>query len=207
MEKYLKKYVHFVVNHPWKLLLTALIVTAGATAWVVLAKPLRLDTSFTTLLPEELPCVREATRTSELLGSTDYLTIAVESPNPEDNREFVEALLPEIQKLPEVTWAAVTEDKSFFRDRLLLYLDTEDLREIVARAKSRVDYEKKIANPFYIALDDEKAPDISFDDIMEKYPPAPGEAGRQGRDQRPGGRDRGGAGARGLRSRGLLRPT
>jgi predicted RND superfamily exporter protein len=50
-----------------------------------------------------------------------------------------------------------------------LYFDVEDLEDVVDRAKARLDYEKKIRNPFYISLDDEKPPDIGFDDLMNKY--------------------------------------
>lgn len=164
-----RNYCQFVINNPLKLLLLVLSLTALAAAWLVVAKPLRLDTNFTSLLPGDIPCVVESERVSRLLGSTDYLIVAVKSPVAGDNQAFIEALFPKIQALPEVTWAAITEDKSFFRERFALYLDTPDLEEIVDRARARVEYEKERANPFFTSLEEEDPPDISMDDILQKY--------------------------------------
>ena len=63
-------------------------VTASAIAaatWLLVFEPLKLDTNFTTLLPDDLPCVVESRRVSKLVGSTDHLIIAIESPVAEDN--------------------------------------------------------------------------------------------------------------------------
>jgi hypothetical protein len=74
-----------------------------------------------------------------------------------------------LSSFKELEYVSTKQDKSYFRDRILLYLDEEDLKEVVSRAKARLDYEKTIRNPFYVAIDDEGPPDIGFDDIMEKY--------------------------------------
>ena len=169
MEKILNRFLRFVIANPALILLAVLFITVGSGTWLFVCRPLSLDTNFTTLLPQDLPCVMESHRISKSIGSTDYLTVSVESPVPEDNRAFIEDIVPRLQAMPEITWVTVNENKEFFRDRLLLYMEVDDLKNVVKRAKNRVDYEKKIANPFYISLDDEKPPDISFDDIMEKY--------------------------------------
>jgi len=169
MEKIFRRYLRWVIGHPWTVVLLVALVTAAATTWLVVFRPLALDTNFTTLLPDDLPCVIESRRTSKLVGSTDYLIIAIESPVVEDNMAFADEMAAKLAKLPELDWVSTTEDKSYFRDRRLLYLDLADLQSVVGRAKERVDYEKKIANPFYVALDDEQPPDISFRDIMDKY--------------------------------------
>jgi predicted RND superfamily exporter protein len=169
MEKLLRSYLKTVIAHPVAVVLIIGLITAAAATWLVVFKPLRLDTNFTSLLPDDLPCVIESRRTSKLVGSTDFLIIAIESPVVEDNIAFAEEIAKKLEKLPELDWVSISEDKSYFRDRRLLYLDLPDLEQIVSRAKARVDYEKKIANPFYIALDDEKPPDISFSDIMDRY--------------------------------------
>ena len=169
MEKILTKYLKFVIAHPAIILLAVLLITVGSGTWLVVCKPLSLDTNFTTLLPQDLPCVVESHRIRKFIGATDYLIVSVESPVPDDNRAFIEDMVPRLEAMPEITWVTVNENKDFFRDRLLLYMDVPDLENVVKRAKNRVNYEKKIANPFYISLDDEKPPDISFDDIMEKY--------------------------------------
>lgn len=169
MKNLLNRFVDFMLDHPVRILSMFVLLTAMATFWLVVFKPLKLDTNFASLLPEDLPCVTESRRVSKLVGSTDYLYIAIESDTPKDNKAFVDEIAPKLLTLSDIDWVAIKEDKSFFRQHRLLYLDTPDLEKIVKRAGDRVRYEKKIANPFYILIDDEPAPDISFDDIMKKY--------------------------------------
>jgi predicted RND superfamily exporter protein len=169
MEKLLRKYLNVVIAHPWAIALAAALITAAAATWLIAFRPLKLDTSFTSLLPDDLPCVIESRRTSKLVGSTDYLIIAIDSPVPADNMAFADEIAARLEEWPELDWVSTKEDKSYFRDRRLMYLDVEDLQEVVTRAKARVEYEKKIANPFYVALDDEQPPDIGFQDIMDRY--------------------------------------
>jgi len=169
MERFFRTYLTFVITHPWLIAVVAVLVTAVATTWMIAFRPLRLDTSFTSLLPDDLPCVIESRRTAELVGSTDYLIIAVDSPVPKDNMAFADEIAARLAGWKEVDWVSTREDEGYFSDRRLMYLDLEDLREIVTRARDRVDYEKKVANPFYVMLDDEKAPDIEFKDIMDRY--------------------------------------
>lgn len=169
MKKLLNSYLDFTIRRAWLIVLIFVLMTGGTATWLIVFEPLKLDTSFLTLLPQDLPCVKASRESSRLIGSTDNLIIAVESPNVRDNMAFIDEMAERLKDLPEIYWMSVEEDKTFFRDRRLLYLDVPDLKTIVGRAKDRVDYEKKMANPFYVSLDDEKAPDIDFDDIMDKY--------------------------------------
>ncbi|HUT78819.1 MAG TPA: hypothetical protein VM285_14075, partial [Polyangia bacterium] len=169
MDRLLRLFLRFVIARPWTVAAIFAVVTAVAATWLAVWRPLSLDTNFTTLLPDDLPCVVESRRISDLVGSTDHLIIAIESPLATDNVAFADEVAKRLRALPELDWVSTREDKSFFRERRLLYLDVEDLREIVRRGRERVEYEKKIANPFYISLDDEPPPDISFDDIMDRY--------------------------------------
>ncbi|MBN2341153.1 MAG: MMPL family transporter [Deltaproteobacteria bacterium] len=169
MKNFLQRFVDFTLQKPVLIVVAVLVLTVISALWLVLFKPLKLDTNFASLLPDDLPCVVESRRVSKLVGSTDYLYIAIESKVPADNKAFADDIAKKLKKLKDIDWVATKEDKSFFRKRRLLYLDTPDLAEIVKRAGDRVRYEKKIANPFYISIDDEQPPDISFDDIMEKY--------------------------------------
>jgi hypothetical protein len=169
MERLLRLFLRFVISHPWTVVAIFALVTVVAAVWLAVFRPLSLDTNFTTLLPDDLPCVVESRRISELVGSTDHLIVAIESPVAADNVAFAEDIAERLGALPGLDWVSTREDKSFFRERRLLYLDEDDLREIVRRGRDRVEYEKKIANPFYISLDDEQPPDISFDDIMDRY--------------------------------------
>jgi uncharacterized protein len=169
MANILRRYLKFVIRHAGVVTIAVILLATGTAAWLVLASPIKLDTNFTTLLPQELPCVIESKRISELIGSTDYLMVTVQSPVVEDNIAIIEEIAKKLKSFPEIEWISTVQDRSYFRNRRLLYLDTPDLETVLQRAKARLDYEKKIANPFYVSLDDEQPPDISLDDIMERY--------------------------------------
>ncbi len=179
MDNILRIYCRFIIKNPLRVLFGAMLLTIISAIWLLICKPLKLDTNFTTLLPSDIPCVMEAKRISRLMGSTDYLIVAVQSTVPTDNKAFIEEISTKIRNLPEVTWAAITEDKSFFRKRLALYLSINDLQEILRRAKMRVIWEKGQFNPFYIDLESDGPPDISMEDILAKYKKFTGEHGLQ----------------------------
>lgn len=169
MEKYIERFIRFIIGRPVHVVAAVLLTAVAAAGWLIAFRPLRLDTNFTTLLPDDLPCVVESRRVSKLVGSTDFLYVAIESPVPADNIAFAEEVASRLQALPYIDWVATKEDKSYFRRHRLLYIDTDDLKEVVRRARVRVDYEKQKANPFYIDLNNASPPDLAFDDIMGKY--------------------------------------
>ncbi len=179
-ERQFDSFVQFLLRRPLVPVGIVVLLTAISAFWLIAFKPLRLDTNFTTLLPDELPCVVESRRVSRLVGSTDFLYIAITSPVPADNMAFAQDMAKRLASLPFIDWVTTREDKSFFRRHRLLYLETADLQTIVRRAKARVAYEKKVANPFFVSLDDEPPPDIGFDDIMEKYDERLARAGVKG---------------------------
>ncbi|MBW2278097.1 MAG: hypothetical protein JRF63_11420, partial [Deltaproteobacteria bacterium] len=110
MENLFRRYLRWVIAHPWTVVLLVAALTAAAISWLVVFRPLKLDTNFTTLLPDELPCVVESRRTSKLVGSTDFLIIAIESPVIEDNMAFADEIAEKLRKLPELDWVSTSED-------------------------------------------------------------------------------------------------
>ncbi|MDJ0762455.1 MAG: MMPL family transporter [Myxococcota bacterium] len=166
MERLLKPYLRLAIRRAGSVVIAMGLISAGVAYWLMAHSPLGLDTNFTTLLPDELPCVIESRRISTLIGSTDYLIVAIDSPVVADNVAFADDIARELASLEELTYVATKQDKTFFRDHRLLYLDLEDLKKLVNRAKDRLDYEKKIRNPFYIALEEEAPPDIDIEDVM-----------------------------------------
>lgn len=169
MEYLLKSYLKIATNHPWSVVMTIVALTIADVVWLLVAEPLKLDTNFTTLLPDEMPCVVESRRTAKLIGSTDHLIVAVDSPVPEDNIAVIDEIAAQLADFPEIEYVTTKQDKAYIREHGLYYLEVGDLKQLVSQAKARLDYEKKIKNPFYIALDGEKPPEIGFDQIMEKY--------------------------------------
>ena len=137
MERFLSAYIGFVVRRPAAVAVAVSLVTALAAAWLAVFEPIELDTSFTTLLPDDLPCVVESRRVSKLVGSTDYLIIAIESPDPADNMAFADDIAKKLADFSEVEWVATEEDKSFFRDRLI---QQREVIQVLDRASEDGDF-------------------------------------------------------------------
>lgn len=146
-EQVIRQYLRFAIRKSRFVVGFVAVIAIFAISWLVIARPLRLDTDLASLLPKDLPCVTESSRISERVGSIDLLVVAIQSPRPDDNIDFSNEILEKIKSLPDITWAANREDKSYFRDHRLLYLETEDLREIVSRVEKRAAYEKKFLIP------------------------------------------------------------
>lgn len=164
-----RAYTDFVIRRAPLIILLTLLGMAATSAWLVVARPLRLDSDLSSLLPRDMPSVVALRDVAGRLGSTDALAVAVESPSPAANAAFIDRLAAELSTWPELQAVVTREDKSVFRDRRLLYLDLADLQQIVARAKERLDHEKRIRNPLYVSLDDEEPPDLSFPELAAKY--------------------------------------
>ena len=169
MSRLIRTYLDFTMRRAGSIVAFTLIASAVLAYWLVAYRPLGLDTNFTTLLPQEMPCVVASKRISKLMGSTDHLIIAIDSPSPEDNIAFTDDMAKALREFDELDYVTDRQDTTFFRQRLLQYLEIDDLKTIQKRADDRLKYEKKIRNPFYISLDDEEPPPLDISDVISRY--------------------------------------
>jgi hypothetical protein len=159
------------LQHRWAVLFTivALALAAGA---VPLVMQLGLNSSFTALLPEDEPSVRDLEKVQDRVGGLNSLTVAIRSPSGdvEAMQEFASDLVPRLKELPDelaqsVDWN-VGRYEQFVWEHRYLYADLKDLKEVRDKLQERLEYEKAHANPFYVDLSDEKPPDPS--EIVEQ---------------------------------------
>lgn len=158
---------HIDANHRLvavvSLLLTAVATFIVATRW-------NIDSDFKALLPQESPAAAAMTEVGDRVGSGSALFVVVDSPDPAANLAFVTAYAEELRKIDEVALAHYHNDKAFFEQHALLYLEAEDLAKMRERLADAIKEAKKRANPLFVSLDDDPEPiELETADIEAKY--------------------------------------
>ena len=124
----IERYARWSSAHP---ILPLVIVCLVCALCLGLARRIGLDASFDALLPEDTPSVVAREEVRARMGSSDFFVIAANSPDPEANFRFSEDVRQRIEQWDETVWVMNRVDLQIFRDRALLYLELEDLTELV----------------------------------------------------------------------------
>ncbi|MDB5051814.1 MAG: hypothetical protein JWO30_4885 [Fibrobacteres bacterium] len=147
-----KSYVGLSHNRPWLPLLVLGLITWGAT---LLAGKLRIDTDLRVLLPKGTPSVVALQQAEKRMGSTDLFTIAFEAPSAEAVGAFQKAIADSLGHWKEVVWVQYDQDRSFFEKHALLYLPTDQLRDLHDRISGMIGADFAKANPLIESLDED----------------------------------------------------
>ncbi len=134
LERLLERWTREAIIHPYRYLAVFFVLLAGGGFG---ASRLGLSTNLNLLLPQDTESVRTAREASERVGSTDFLVVAIEGPDPERNREVADALVfamrRDIEELEEVSARIELE---FFKRNALLYFDTEELTRLLKQIRT-----------------------------------------------------------------------
>ncbi len=131
----------------------------------------KLETDFVALIPENYQSVKTLNEIKQRVGGVGSLVVLVQSPDFEANRRFVEDLAHELQDEKYGTYINFVDykrDAKFYRKNALLFMETDDLDEILTRIDDYIIQEKLKLSPLYISLDEEEAV-LDFSDIESKY--------------------------------------
>jgi predicted exporter len=131
------------------------VFAALTAASIVGLMSLKVNTRLRELLPDDAPSVRALDESRERRGSSDFYTIAVESPSARENVAMIEALRARIEAdWPEAVWVQVDEDPSFFREHAMLYMPVERLEAFRTDLRVALRCELQSVNPAFIELGD-----------------------------------------------------
>jgi predicted RND superfamily exporter protein len=177
VKKYLEAYNNFL-NKYYIYVISATIITTIISLFF--ATKLGLKTDFKEMLPtEKYRSVTDLNKILDRVGGIGNLVVAVESDNFEANKKFVQDLVKELDNMPKnyIRYVEynIEEIKNFYLENKYLYIDLEDLKEIKERLNAKIAYEENKRNPFYVALEDEKAVSFDINDIEQKYKNKTGE--------------------------------
>jgi predicted RND superfamily exporter protein len=142
-----------VVPHHRSIVAVSLVVTT-LSAWVIVSQ-WNINSNLRVLLPEHSQAAQSMRRVDARVGSSTSLFVVVDSPDMEANKEFARAYAQQLRELPSVALAHFHNDKQFFEDHQLLYLDEETLADLRRHVDSEIEEAKKKANPLFVSLDDE----------------------------------------------------
>ena len=131
----------------------------------------KLETDLVALIPENYQSVKTLNEIKQRVGGVGSLVVLVQSPDFEANRRFAEDLARELQDEKYETYINFVDykrDAEFYRKNALLFMETDDLDEVLTRIDDYIIQEKLKLSPLYISLDEEEAV-LDFSDIEAKY--------------------------------------
>lgn len=133
----------------------------------------RLETDIAALIPDQYESVQTLERIQARVGGVGSLVVLVQSPDFEANKRFAEDLAEELQK-PQykqyVNYIDYKRDVDFYKKNALLFMEADDLEDILERIEDRIAQEKLKLSPLYIHLGDDDEDDaLDFSDIEAKY--------------------------------------
>lgn len=164
------------------LIVVATLLTLVPAGWA--ASRLSLRTSFSELLPDSKPSVIEMRRVGSVLSGNSTLTLVAEGASKEELKQFVDAVVPKIERLGPDYVVGVDSGprrlQEFFEKNKHFYADLADLRDLRDRIVEQYDAEIGRRTGMDLGLDDEgDAPKISVDDIIRKFEKKADEAKKQ----------------------------
>lgn len=160
--------------------LLAALIAAAASLPAVLS--LKLNSSWTAMLPSDRPSVRDLALTEKRVGGLNELALVISGAETPQIIAFARELVPRLEKLKQapnsrifaIEWN-VAEYEDFVYKHRHLYATLDDLREIRDELQLRLDYERLKHNPLYVNLED---PPDSPEELIDRMK-AKADAGKQ----------------------------
>jgi len=178
LDRLMTAYVTFICGHPWKIVLTALILTLIAFNYTT---KLSIKSDFAELLPEGYRSVQDLKRLTDRIGGIGDLTVVIETEDLKSGQRFADDLAVRLRTdLPDdyirFIQYKLDEERAYYEKSQYLYAELEDLEEVYDRLRRQIQRGKLEANPLFVSeaalgLDDGDEEEEPFDlsDIEEKY--------------------------------------
>jgi hypothetical protein len=155
--------------HVW-IVAASLVLTIAAI--VAIALRWNINSDFKALLPQRSPAASAMDEVGDRVGSGSSLFVVIDSPSIEANKQFAKVFAEELRDLPGVALAHYHNDKTFFEQHQLLYVDSSDIRALDSEIQRKMRRAKQRANPLFVDLEDGSADgdgDLQMRELREKY--------------------------------------
>lgn len=152
-----RRYARFLERHAGKIVVAFLLLTGF---FAVSLRKLELRTSFEDLLPDGQPSVKALEEIVRRVGGVGTLNVAIESNDKEASKRFARDLVGALQsklgnELQTIDWT-MAPVRRFFEKNGVLYLKTEELRELESTLAEAIRKAKLKANPLYADLEEDE---------------------------------------------------
>lgn len=165
----LERYLRFAHRRPAIVISIVLAVTILS---IFVASKLELRSSLKELLPNKYTSVQELNRLMERVGGVGNLIVAIESPDLDANKRFVEDLAKKLNELPKGTFRYIdykSDDiRDYYEKYFLYYLPIDELNSLYESIERRIEYEKVKNIPFFIDFEEKDPLEAEIEDIKER---------------------------------------
>lgn len=173
IERWFRVLADLTYRHYKSIIVVSILLTVFC-SFFVFKLVRRLETDIAALIPDNYQSVKTINEIKKRVGGVGSLVVLVQSPDFEANKRFAEDFVKELQSSEYkkfVNFIDYKRDVDFFQKNALLFMETGDLEEILARIEDRIALEKLKLSPMYIQLDDgeEEEDALDFSDIEAKY--------------------------------------
>jgi uncharacterized protein len=136
-----------------------ILLVAFVLGGLALASSMRItvDARIESLLPDGTASEQAIEELRARTSTDSPLYLLVQSSDPELNRRLARRIRDEVAEWPETEWVISERDPTFFLERRLLYLATEDLEELADRVEQIVEYEECELLPGCVNFDERPA--------------------------------------------------
>jgi len=160
-----QRYVQWVQRHTVAIFTSSLALVGIAIYLAAFHLPLQTD--FSSLLPGDTPSVKAAEKLAKRAPSRDTMLVVIVAPDPKSREAAAAEAFAGISALaPELVESADGDDiatRAFIRDHRELYVPVSELTAVRDALATQIADAKLRANPLFIDIDDEPAPQDTHD--------------------------------------------
>lgn len=149
--------------------LVALLLVGLVTGSGFLASTLVFNSNQLDLIPQDLPSVKATKQMIDVRGGVGFLLIALKGNDSEQLKQVADDLAGRLRALKDIRRVTYRQDVDFVRERIGLYIETEDLKEAYKRIRKKIRATIRAANPFHITLRKKKEQPLDLSDLVDKY--------------------------------------
>ena len=168
--KYIRILIARLILRPWTVLAVLFFFTLLC---FYFSAKLKSRGDLMALLPDHFESVVNLKKTDEHFGGISHLFAVIYAEDVVDAQAFVDTMSQEVAKLPSVSYVISKKPIEYFKDRIPLYLELEDLREIEHRVTRSLVNSRKGGSVVFSNLldftDPEDSASLDLSDIEAKY--------------------------------------
>lgn len=168
----MKKVLDFLLKYPVKIFIILMLVSLVS---IYFMNKLSVRSDFTVLLPEHFQSIQNLKKVDESFGGMSHLYVVIhQGDDLYKTQEFVDAATVALEKVPNINYAIKKVPVDFFQDRMALFIDYEDLKEIDRRVALSLANSKKhgtsvIFSDVLDIMDPADSAKLDLSDIQKKY--------------------------------------
>lgn len=161
------RYADFLIRHPLLVLLILVSLVLGS-GWA--ASQLRINSNQLDLISQDLQEVKDVKRIIDIVGGVGHLNLALRSDDEAQLKlvadELAEMLRADQEHVRFVNYKFSIE---FVRERIPLFIKTEDLQAGRERINAYLKDQLKRNNPFFIEIRKTEPVKLDLQDLIDKY--------------------------------------